>query len=60
MKVIKRGELPETKVYGGKCQRCSTEVEFVRGEAKYNSDQRDGDFLSIACPVCTGLIYAAV
>lgn len=60
MKIIHRGERPEEKVYRATCWRCKTQVEFQRGEARYHSDQRDGDYLSVTCPVCGGAITAAV
>jgi hypothetical protein len=60
MKVIVRGKLPEEKVYRATCRHCRTTIEFQRKEAKYNSDLRDGDFLSIACPTCTRPIITSV
>lgn len=58
--IIKRGEVPANKIFRGFCMNCKTEVEFPRRAAKYNSDQRDGDFLSVDCPVCNNLITARV
>ncbi|AXV15107.1 hypothetical protein CYG48_04960 [Neorhizobium sp. SOG26] len=52
MKIIKQGKHPGEKVYRGTCRTCSTEIEFERHEARYQVDQRDGDFLQIACPTC--------
>lgn len=57
MEIIKRGTPPEEQLYTGTCQRCSTEVRFKRGEASVHSDQRDGEIVSVACPVCPELIY---
>lgn len=51
MKIITKGELPDTKPYRATCRKCSTVFEFFRGEAVYESDQRDGDFLRITCPL---------
>jgi len=52
MKVIKRGQKPEERIYRATCNNCKSVLEFTAGEAKYNSDQRDGDFSSVDCPVC--------
>lgn len=60
IKIIKRGQKPENKIYQGECYRCKTVVEFPMGAAKYNSDQREGDFLSVVCPVCSHQITVGV
>lgn len=52
MKIIKEGIDPKKRTYRIECHICKTEFEFEQQEAKYNSDQRDGDFLSINCPIC--------
>lgn len=59
MKVIRRGQVPEERVYRVICNRCKTEIEFEQREATYHPDQRDGDFLSITCPVCMSQITKA-
>lgn len=58
MKIIKQGQKPEDKVYRGTCRRCHTEIEFSQAEATYVPDQREGDYLTIHCPTCSGQIYA--
>lgn len=61
MKIIKRGEIPEEKVYRHTCRTCKTVFECTKGEGKMNyGNQRDpGDFITINCPVCHGdcIIY---
>jgi RNase P subunit RPR2 len=52
MKIIERGHLPEQKPYRVTCGTCRTIFEFEQREAKVTRDQRDGDYVSIACPVC--------
>lgn len=52
MRIIEQGRLPESQTYEVTCRHCRTRFEFARGEAKHNHDQRDGDYLSIACPLC--------
>lgn len=52
MRILRHGVLPETKVYRGECGHCKAIFEFHRHEARFSSDQRDGDFLTIPCPTC--------
>lgn len=60
MKIISRGEPPEIKPVRAECGHCHTVVEFLVVEARYVSDQRDGDYYSLKCPVCTREITKAV
>jgi hypothetical protein len=60
VKIIHRGTDPKDVTHRAVCNRCKTEIEFTQSEAIYHSDQRDGDFLSIACPVCMTQITKAV
>lgn len=53
MRIIKKGKKPEEKKYRGTCGKCKTVVEFKRSEAKFIPDFRDGDFLTVTCPVCS-------
>jgi hypothetical protein len=52
MKVLKVGRFPEDKVYVVTCGYCKSEIEFAQKEGKITSDQRDGDYISITCPIC--------
>ena len=52
MRIIKPGKLPEQKTYQSICARCKCHFEFQQIEARYMSDQRDGDYLQIPCPTC--------
>lgn len=60
MKIIKQGKIPELEEYKLTCRNCKCQFEFQRHEAKYVSDQRDGDFLQIACPCCHQLLTTSV
>lgn len=60
MRIITKGKLPEDALYEVICQHCKTVFEFERREAKFTSDQRDGDYLIIICPVCNSLIYKGI
>jgi hypothetical protein len=52
MKIIREGRIPEDFVVRINCLHCHTVFEFSLKEANYQHDQRDGDFYSIACPLC--------
>lgn len=49
--IIEKGELPGEKLYETTCSNCKTRFRFKKDEAKVNYDQREGDYLSIACPL---------
>lgn len=52
MKILTKGTKPTDRIYRSTCPECGTEYEFAQHEAKYHSDQRDGDVLEIKCPSC--------
>lgn len=52
MKILKRGNAPTDRPIQAACRNCHSEIEFEIGEASVVSDPRDGDYLSIKCPVC--------
>ena len=59
MKIIKRGKKSEERVYRVTCDDCGTVFEFKRAEAEYVSDQRDGDALTVKCPLCKRKVWTA-
>lgn len=59
IEVIERGNLPEDQPYDATCNHCRSKLRFLRKDAKFTSDQRDGDFLTIACPVCSHPVHTA-
>lgn len=52
VEVLKRGTPPADVVYEVRCIQCKSQLSFKRSEAKCIHDQRDGDYLTITCPVC--------
>jgi hypothetical protein len=56
MEILHRGIPPSERTHEATCITCQTKIRFKQGEAKYQSDQRDGDYLSIECPVCNRTI----
>jgi len=51
MQIITLGKLPQDKRYRLTCSTCSTVFEFKLTEAQHTSDQREGDFYTISCPL---------
>lgn len=60
MKIIKPGCLTDKSVHRGTCQFCGCVIEFERWEARFQSDQRDGDALIMKCPTCNREIWCDV
>lgn len=60
MKIIKQGKIPAEREYRVTCRTCDTVFQFAQSEGKVTSDQRDGDFVSIACPTCGKIASAAL
>jgi RNase P subunit RPR2 len=59
IEVIERGELPEDRPYEATCNRCRSKLRFLRGDAQFTADQRDGDFLTVKCPVCGESVHTS-
>ena len=60
MQIIKRGVRPANRVYRASCDGCNSVIQFVHSEATVHIDQRDGNYLTIKCPVCPAQISATV
>jgi hypothetical protein len=60
MKIVRQGVDQSKQPVQAECNHCHTVIEFLPFEAKYVSDQRDGDFYQIACPTCNNNITANV
>jgi uncharacterized protein with PIN domain len=50
--IIKRGTDPREQPINTTCSRCKTEFSFHEADAKRVTDQRDGDYFDLPCPVC--------
>ena len=57
MKILKRGTLPEERILNATCRKCQTEFEFAQSETTTVHDQREGDYLSIRCPLCSAPVF---
>lgn len=58
IEVIRRGHLPENDQFEAECCKCKSQLRFLRSDARHTSDQRDGDFVTVTCPVCQGPVHA--
>jgi hypothetical protein len=56
IEVVIRGKPPAERSYTVTC-RCKSVLKFLRRDAKFTSDQREGDFLTISCPVCAESVH---
>lgn len=56
--ITKRGLVPSAVIHKASCNTCGTEFTFLTTDTKYHSDQRDGDYYSLTCPLpgCGNLI----
>lgn len=57
MEIIKKGKLPSERVFVAVCDHCSTKFRFKQSEGKVTYDQRDGDFISVKCPLCKKTVH---
>lgn len=57
MKIIRKGVIPSEKEHECMCSKCKSIFTFTEREAQLRSDQRDGDFFELNCPVCGNKIY---
>ena len=53
IEIIKQGRLPEEKRWGFRCRNCGTEFVAHKADGHYFNDQRDGEGLSVQCPLCS-------
>lgn len=56
--ILKKGRLPEDKVYEFRCVHCNTEFTAQEKDGVKSSNQMDGVSLVVACPVCTKQVYS--
>lgn len=57
MKIISRGVIPSEYVYNFACQLCKSILQCEQGEMEHHSDQREGEWWTVDCPVCHDLCY---
>lgn len=52
VKIIRHGKPPEVQPIEVTCRNCDTLFSFTRSDASFVPDQRDGDHLTLHCPLC--------
>ncbi len=57
VEILERGQVPADRVYVAQCPTCGSRLRFKMSEARYSTDQRDGDAVVVTCPVCTGQVW---
>lgn len=60
MKIIKEGKKPEDLWHQPTCYNCKTVVEFQVFEGTITREQRDGDYVTVSCPICGYNINSAL
>lgn len=53
MEILFRGTPPNERTFFAKCNNCASEIRFKEHEGVVTRDQRDGDFITIICPICS-------
>lgn len=51
MEILEKGQLPQEREYKATCRICNTKFRFKEKEGQLNHDQRDGDYISVTCPL---------
>jgi len=57
IEVIVRGTPPQAKFYKCECSSCKSVLMFQRSDLHVTDDGRNGQDMSIKCPVCSSLQY---
>jgi hypothetical protein len=60
MEIIKKGCLPEERIYEATCSYCKTQIRFFQGEGIIINEQRDGSYICVQCPLCKKDIYKSI
>jgi hypothetical protein len=60
VEILKKGKSPLELTYDHTCKICKTRFRFAYSEGQRMSDNRDGDYLTIDCPICKNICIEAV
>jgi DNA-directed RNA polymerase subunit RPC12/RpoP len=60
IEVIRQGKKPGDRLCRGICNNCGTEVKHLVSDGKYQSCQRDGEWVVVKCPTCGKDIYSGI
>lgn len=53
MEILKRGYLPAERVAVWECYNCKSQIRSKMSEGERVYDQKNGDYISNICPVCS-------
>lgn len=59
IEILERGTPPGEKSYEATCAGCQSKLKFLRGDGMLTNDWRDGDYLTVICPVCNSPVHKA-
>ena len=60
IEVLSRGIPLNERKYTATCNSCRSRLRFARSDGHDHFDQRDGDYVSVTCPVCGGIVNANI
>jgi RNase P subunit RPR2 len=60
MNILYRGTLPEDKEYEVVCRNCQSILRFKASEGRLTLSQKEGNFLTIICPICKDSIHQQI
>ena len=58
MDVLESGKPPDEREFEATCRTCGSLLRFKQSEGRSSYDQRDGDFVTVTCPVCGNSVHA--
>lgn len=59
IEVIKVGTVPENRRVVGTCSNCHSALRWQAKDGVDKSDQREGDYNEVTCPVCGQKVYGS-
>ena len=58
IEMTKRGQIPEEKVFTGRCTRCMSEYKALRKDLTYECDYREASYTAYCqLPGCNSVVY---
>lgn len=52
VEIIERGVPRGQPTFTTRCSGCDSKLKVSKGDGKLTFDQRDGDYVTVSCPVC--------
>lgn len=60
IEILTKGTPPSEKKYEVRCEDCGTVFTCQLPDTIYHPDQRDGDYRTVDCPICSKRLYIYV